>query len=212
MNRQPWLRKILGVDAEHRSRFHTRRGERATALDQVGLIACMARRLLRPPSSLPKSPWMSPGAVRRLNTLLTPGMRLLEFGAGSSTAWYAERVADVLAIEPDAEWASRVRQRVARKRNARVIESGVSSVLSTLDLTSFDVVILDHNDEESHSRLDTLRGILQEARPAIIVLDDSDRAEYSAADEILHGYAAERYVGFRSRPLRVTETSIYQRL
>ena len=40
-----------------------------------------------------------------LETHLNPSMRVFEYGAGNSTLWYAERVAQVVAVEHDPEWA-----------------------------------------------------------------------------------------------------------
>lgn len=57
-------------------------------------------------------PWMSYSVVRFLDRLDLSNRRVLEFGAGASTAWLAGRCAEVLSIEHDHDWASRLTQPV----------------------------------------------------------------------------------------------------
>lgn len=41
---------------------------------------------------------------------LTPASSVLEFGAGGSTRWFAERCAQLLSVETSAEWAHMARE------------------------------------------------------------------------------------------------------
>lgn len=48
-------------------------------------------------------PWLTPAAIRLLESLLRPADRGAEFGSGRSTIWFAERVAALTALGfPDA--------------------------------------------------------------------------------------------------------------
>jgi predicted O-methyltransferase YrrM len=49
-------------------------------------------------------PWLTPAAVRLLESLLRPTDRGAEFGSGRSTIWFAERVAAVTSVEHDEQW------------------------------------------------------------------------------------------------------------
>lgn len=57
----------------------------------------------------PGVPWLSPGAVAYCDGVLTTSMRVLEFGSGRSTPWFARRVGQLTSIEHSKEWFDRVR-------------------------------------------------------------------------------------------------------
>ncbi len=49
-------------------------------------------------------PWISYRAAAELKRTVRPEWRVLEFGAGMSTLWFAERVSFVLSIEANRDW------------------------------------------------------------------------------------------------------------
>lgn len=56
----------------------------------------------------PDAPWIAPSTVRYLEGQVTPSTRVLEFGSGRSTMWFAMRCAHVTSVEHDASWYERV--------------------------------------------------------------------------------------------------------
>jgi predicted O-methyltransferase YrrM len=52
----------------------------------------------------PDDPWLTPRAIRLLESLLRPVDRGLEFGSGRSTVWFAGRVAELTSVEHDQRW------------------------------------------------------------------------------------------------------------
>jgi predicted O-methyltransferase YrrM len=52
----------------------------------------------------PHAPWLTPEAIRLLNFLLRPADCGVEFGAGRSTLWLAERTASLLSVETAPGW------------------------------------------------------------------------------------------------------------
>lgn len=56
-------------------------------------------------------PWFTYGATHYLSKVVRPEYRILEFGAGNSTRWWAGRVAEVVSVEHDPVWAEGVRRR-----------------------------------------------------------------------------------------------------
>lgn len=56
----------------------------------------------------PRRPWIAPAAIRLLRRTLTPSTRMIEWGSGRSTTWFAQRVGFLLSIESSAEWHARV--------------------------------------------------------------------------------------------------------
>jgi hypothetical protein len=55
-----------------------------------------------------RRPWLSYIAIDWLKNTLRPEMRVIEFGSGGSTLFFAERVAELVSVEHDREWYFRV--------------------------------------------------------------------------------------------------------
>src|SRR2546423_11357121 len=53
---------------------------------------------------LPDDPWIAPGAVDALRTLLRPDDVGIEWGAGRSTLWLAKRVKHLISVEGVEHW------------------------------------------------------------------------------------------------------------
>ena len=53
-------------------------------------------------------PWMTPGAVHKLDELVRSDDRVIEVGTGGSTLFFSRRCRAVLGIEPSIEWADTV--------------------------------------------------------------------------------------------------------
>jgi len=54
-------------------------------------------------------PWITYPAFEVLDRALRPDWRLFEYGTGNSSIWYASKVAEVIAVEHDPNWAAQVR-------------------------------------------------------------------------------------------------------
>lgn len=53
-------------------------------------------------------PWLTRDAITLLDSLLKPHMVGLEWGGGSSTAWFRQRLASLHTVEHDPPWAAKV--------------------------------------------------------------------------------------------------------
>ena len=53
-------------------------------------------------------PWMTPGAVRKLDELVHSDDRVIEVGTGGSSLFFARRCRAVLGAEPNLEWGESV--------------------------------------------------------------------------------------------------------
>jgi hypothetical protein len=204
------IAKLIGVDSEHVSRFHSRRGEICSPGQLFALPGLFWARLF---GKKQESPWMAPRAVAFLEHELLPEDVLLELGSGKSTAWYAKRVSRVVSLEPNPEWAQRVSCDLASTKNAEVRAGFVSeSFPGTLHELHPTVLIVDHSDEPNLSRPDAIRMALHgRPLPRMIVLDDSDRRYYASADDLLKGWSKNQFTGFRESPFRLTETTVFVR-
>ncbi len=67
------------------------------------------RSLDRPTDCLAdRVPWICFAAIRYLKGILSPSMRVWEFGSGGSTLFFANRVSEVVSVEHNPEWYHRV--------------------------------------------------------------------------------------------------------
>ena len=73
------------------------------------------------PTGLRNAPWLTEGAIRFLESFLKPEMRVLEFGAGASTLWLADRVAEVVSVEGAKPWHDLLTEECKSRPNVRLI-------------------------------------------------------------------------------------------
>lgn len=207
------MSKLLRAHPTRRTRFHNARGQLMPARAWLQLPRSLADRIGDRKDHVP---WIVPAATNRLESLISHEWKVLEFGSGSSTVWYASRAGHVTSIEDDERWFEKV--------NAMLLQRGLTNVdvrLSSLErfldhLGSFadeslDLVVVDGNDGETMDRMRCLAAVRRKIRPGgYILLDDSDRAEYSGADALLPGWSIERFVGVKPTPLTAVETTLYR--
>jgi hypothetical protein len=77
-------------------------------------------------------PWYTYPAIDLVRTKDFTGKRVLEFGAGQSTIWWADKAAEVVSLEADEEWYTYIRQKMP---------ANVSLHLADTDLTKFDQLV-----------------------------------------------------------------------
>lgn len=61
----------------------------------------------------PDAPWLTAAMIELLTSWLKPSDVGLEWGAGRSTIWLGRRVARLVSIEDNSDWAERVQQMIA---------------------------------------------------------------------------------------------------
>lgn len=81
----------------------------------------------------PTKPWLCPGTVAYCEAILSKSMRVLEFGSGRSTTWFARKVGQLTSVEHSEAWFRRVRTEIVR--------SGVDNI-------DYRLVPLDHPEQE----------------------------------------------------------------
>jgi hypothetical protein len=68
----------------------------------------------------PDDPWLTPAAIRLLESLLRPADLGAEFGSGRSTIWFAKRVAAPASVEHDERWYKTVAAKPEERQLATV--------------------------------------------------------------------------------------------
>jgi predicted O-methyltransferase YrrM len=146
---------------------------------------------------------------------MRPDWRTLELGSGASTAWFAARCAEVISYEDDPSWYEEVRRQLNGMRNAEVRLAPLDrmpELLSEMEPESFDLVVVDCNENEAVDRMDCLRAGRDLVVPGgLLLLDDSDKEPYREQGRALEGWPLTRFVGTKRFPLMAVETSIYRR-
>jgi hypothetical protein len=152
-------------------------------------------------------PWYTYACTSFLDERLEPALRVFEFGAGNSTPWYAARVAEVIAVERNAEWAAEV----AAAGPATVVhrEDARSFVEEIRAHGSFHLVAIDGPERAACARV--ALGAL--TADGVLVWDDSEREECRAmVGELARaGFRELPFEGLRPIVPRSSRTSIFYR-
>lgn len=180
MNPTQWVRRMLA------------RVEVATTgyFEAVGWYATRATRRAGDANGNP-TPWFTYPAIALFAERVKPEWRVLEFGCGMGTLWWAAHVAHVVAVEHDATWAGMIAERSSATILQAKSDTAESYLAPVKSLGRFDVVIVDgmHRNECLNAAADLV------SPRGVVVLDDAQRAEYWPAVDAL------RANGFRVLPL-----------
>ena len=157
-------------------------------------------------------PWIPYAATALLAERLTPGLAVLQLGAGHSTLFFMTRVARVVTIEHDPHWLDWTRERA--QGNVELITASPNpadafcAVVAALP-GRFDVIVVDsiHRNEAFAAALGKLtpRGVM--------LLDDSSRVAYApafaAASEA--GLRHLHFVGHKPMSVNVHRSTLFYR-
>jgi hypothetical protein len=137
-------------------------------------------------------PWLTPYSIFVLNQILDADDRVLEFGSGGSTLFFARRCATVLSFETAGDWADSVRTRLEAAGLANVELHAVSVLADCAPFVSgrsFNVALVDCNPNHIR-RLDALLYALPYLdADSIVILDNYDSATLKRVDPaIFHGW------------------------
>ena len=130
------------------------------------------RQRLRDPS-----PWLTRDANRYLAQHVRPGMRVLEWGAGASTLWFAARGCQVTSVEHDPSWIADLTARLPDNVQLVPRDLGDDYAAPPAALEAADIVLIDGRQRAACAA--TLAKRWSEL-PAgcLVILDDAQRAAY----------------------------------
>lgn len=163
--------------AENRvSRFHDEKGN---FVDSAGLpyaipsiATAAAKRLF---GYRPKVPMISYRARRHIGNILRHDSRMVEFGAGNSTTWFASRAGFVLSVEDLPEWYEHVQRQLERRKiaNVRLVLRTAEDYadLSDMEDQSLDFALVDGTDREG-----CVKSVVPKLKPGgWLYLDNTDK-------------------------------------
>lgn len=195
------LTKLLIGEPTRKSRLHDEKGN---FVDPGKLILhgpqALATGMLRLAFGYrPAMPWISYSAISILKSHLNKSSRVLEFGSGMSTIWYARHAGQVCSVEDYKPWFDKVEKLIA-SRNLKNIDYRFANSKDSYgrfkigDNEGFDLVMVDG----SHRSI-CVANAAKLLRPGgILYLDNSDKdsgpggGDMRAAETLALNFARER--------------------
>lgn len=143
------LSKLWKPGPLNKSRFHDEKGNRIDIAGLAFFPRCLASTLWRMATGRrPAQPWLSYRAAREFARFLNPQTsRVLEFGSGMSTLWFARKAGHVVSLESDPLWFDMMNSEIARRglNNVDYRKIPTRDFSRGLDCpdASFDLVLVD---------------------------------------------------------------------
>jgi len=131
-------------------------------------------------------PWVTYSFIDFIKDRLHKQLSVFEYGSGSSTTFYAKRVARVVSVEHDKEWYEKVLHE--KPSNAEMIftkleTDGEYAKKPSLLNEKFDIIIVDGRDRVNCC----INSVNALSNTGVVVLDDSERDFYNEARIFLKG-------------------------
>lgn len=173
--------------------------------------------------------WITLAALRHLPSILGPTSRVLEYGCGGSTLYFAKHAGEVVSIEHDPAWARVVGDRAKEKAkiilkepvreppgtyastDERYRDMSFRAYAAAADVYAdgyFDLLLID-----GRARTSAFAHARRKVRPGgWIVLDNSDRPAYGSIlrDARAEGWEEQRFFGPHPYVTEFGETTIWQ--
>lgn len=130
-------------------------------------------------------PWLTEGAIHFLESFIRPGFRVLEFGAGASTLWFARHGCWVMNYESDSNWQNIVSgllgESVSKVALFNWHENLPEQLLSIYEPELFDLVLVD-----GQSRRQCILASIPLVRPGGVLMIDN--ADWFACEPIMQEF------------------------
>ncbi|MGI8760114.1 MAG: hypothetical protein ACR2LF_02185 [Jatrophihabitantaceae bacterium] len=126
-------------------------------------------------------PWLTYPAIEFLDSLSYEGKKVLEFGSGYSTLWWAQRAESVISFEADANWMQSMSGKMAANSTVLALPTDPDDryhrcvdleahLAAHLGAARFDVIVVDGVDRVGSARA----SLPYLADGGIVVVDNSD--------------------------------------
>jgi predicted O-methyltransferase YrrM len=183
------LKRWIKGDSRKRTRFHNFNGDWIDAAGILYLPRCVASTVaFKLTGQRPELPWIGYRAIRRFNALIKKDWKILEFGSGMSSIWFARRCGLLTSIEANETWFHSMESIFAKYQIQNVDYRFVENAPTREELNSyaeadFDLVLVDGDWRDQSMRL-----ALTMVKPnGYVYLDNSDvpYQSHQEAKEIL---------------------------
>jgi hypothetical protein len=116
------------------------------------------------------TPWITYPAIDLLRSKDLRDKRVLEFGAGQSTLFWAARTAGIVSFEDSRDFYDEVVSRLPRQAEVHLVPASLEGVASRLGTSTFDIILVDGLDRRKACEL-ALRAL---APDGVIILDNAE--------------------------------------
>ncbi|MEQ1747871.1 MAG: hypothetical protein ABL974_00505 [Prosthecobacter sp.] len=167
-------------------------------------------------------PWLTWGAIEHLGQIVSPGMKVFEWGGGGSTLFFLDHGCRVTTLETSTWWAEGLKKRAPsgkfagsldlRVLDPAVVESGGTSAYFSpvADDAPWDLVLVDGPGEIS--RMDCIRHAMPFIRHGgFLVLDNADWPSFSGAPVLLEGWERRIFRGLIPCARGTGQTDVYRK-
>lgn len=166
------ISRIWRADGFRKSRLHDEKGNRLPLAQFRHLptdVWLVLRRVIA--HRRPNAPWITFDAMTRLDRLLEKDWTMVEFGSGTSTLWFSERVRSILSVEHDPEWYELVKRTLPPNAAYELRNENDYASLENVDDKSLDLVVVD-----GIRRAECVQNAVPKIRPGgWLFLDNSDK-------------------------------------
>lgn len=100
-------------------------------------------------------PWYTYPSINLLQAAELTGLKVLEFGAGNSTLWWASRAAHVVALESDADWFSFLSKQSPSNVSLHLVTDNITEASTAICTQGapYDVIAVDGLDRSGFALL-----------------------------------------------------------
>jgi len=166
-------------------------------------------------------PWISLPAIEAIDKSVKPGMKVLEFGGGGSTIYFAKKGLDVTTIESDLDWKTNIENQINSKglKNVKILYRHFnvqpentfrkSEYIVALPGSTFDVILIDGPEIADYkARPVCFEWAEQNIKPGgMIIVDDAWR--YTQLLTRNHAKSVKEFSGIGPGRKGMTKTDIY---
>jgi len=147
-------------------------------------------------------PWLTEGAIAYLDSHLPSDARVLEFGAGGSTIWLAQRVRQLYSVEHQQKWLRQVQATLVLHGLDSVVDlrfrpTPYDKVCQEFIPESVDLVLIDGRDRVLCAQ--AAKQLVKHG--GILMLDNAERARYDPIHDLLSGWTKNCWTQLEPRQL-----------
>ncbi len=140
-------------------------------------------------------PWFTYASIYFIEQKLKRSHSVFEFGSGNSTRWFSKRVKNVVSVEHDTEFYSKIHDTLAILPNVEHVFRDLGGAYSEeiLKYTAmYDIIVIDGRE-----RIQCAKNCIHALKPdGIVIWDNADRTKYQ------EGYQFFINKGFRQLDFR----------
>lgn len=207
-------------------------GRSQQEITALGFIAAHPREIARLPRWLAersastmalRSPWWPYDAISWVAGILPAKAQVFEYGGGGSTLWLHDQGARITVAEHHPEWHRQLNEALPPDvKVLHVPSQAAGSVTSAVEPGFFDNYVdaigsqpdgtLDLVIVDGRARVDCVRSAMPKVKPGgLLLLDDTERARYLPAVEMLAGWERHTFTGLKPGSRTPAQTSVWKR-